>query len=647
MDAMAGKNAIPEIESIRTPVKGNTFENRVCLFFPKPGEDEANNFISPRSKAAPRLAKWIMQLYSAFSEITFTYSYQVPVSGSNQEGTDDSQEPEATFVNPIELAIADLNTDSFGNEVASDMQLQPLDIFYLSTIVPRGGETEIEKRLKYWIRRKNGLNEDDIIRLKFDKKNDSQLSYLDLVHLSQQVMKLLGSASPLRPKDLMQPDEDSPGTYSEADAISLSDLAEKIHKGLYELAESLADPENKDPQLLIEDLMKASLYGIPLAIPSGSYQEDLCHRANLVISEIDKRRTRYGELIDETAGILLQEEPRYQDVILATEKGIKSLLGDDFIVLSEFTSSDSAQLYEIFNQENLLGDQTADRIRLWLQQAALTRDKVNALESNMILADALSPAGTNNSHFNLMVGQLPYLESNRWLGLAEEERVLFSIDSGHATSLDDGEIPGEITSRLVELKRALSDSVKVLGISAEEWRIIDADSEYVLKVVNNRNGQSNKIDVILRSGALNNVSLVAVCCGEKIFTESNNIISGFKIDGWFETIPDDTVNASVAFHYDAPNTQPPQALLLAVPPNRDKDYWEIEDLVQIVSDTMDLYKIRAVDFEALKAIKGDVLPYPIGAFLPTTVVPVDASKKGWEKLGDTDLITDWLSPKEP
>ena len=116
-----------------------------------------------------------------------------------------------------------------------------------------------------------------------------------------------------------------------------------------------------------------------------------------------------------------------------------------------------------------------------------------------------------------------------------------------------------------------------------------------------------------------------------------------KIEGWFETIPDEKVDTSLSFHYNVPNTQAPQSILLAVPPDRDKKEWEIEDLVQIISDTMDLYKVRAVDFEALRAQEIDNFDDPIGAFLPSSIIPIDATSTGWKNIGDPDLISDWLS----
>jgi hypothetical protein len=39
------------------------------------------------------------------------------------------------------------------------------------------------------------------------------------------------------------------------------------------------------------------------------------------------------------------------------------------------------------------------------------------------------------------------------------------------------------------------------------------------------------------------------------------------VDSWGETIPANEHATSVAFHFDAPASRPPQAILLAVPPD--------------------------------------------------------------------------------
>jgi hypothetical protein len=78
-------------------------------------------------------------------------------------------------------------------------------------------------------------------------------------------------------------------------------------------------------------------------------------------------------------------------------------------------------------------------------------------------------------------------------------------------------------------------------------------------------------------------------------------ISGLFIDDWIEFIPDDDETTGVTFHFDVPNSEAPQALLLAVPPGKGPT-WELDDVIAVVNETLDLAKIRAVDLEMVDAV---------------------------------------------
>jgi hypothetical protein len=86
---------------------------------------------------------------------------------------------------------------------------------------------------------------------------------------------------------------------------------------------------------------------------------------------------------------------------------------------------------------------------------------------------------------------------------------------------------------------------------------------------------------------------------------------GLWLDEWSESIPDPAAVTGVAFHYDSPGQEPPQALLIAVPPT-EAERWSLTDFAATLNETVDLAKVRAVDSELTRVCC--CLPY----FLPVT-----------------------------
>ena len=70
--------------------------------------------------------------------------------------------------------------------------------------------------------------------------------------------------------------------------------------------------------------------------------------------------------------------------------------------------------------------------------------------------------------------------------------------------------------------------------------------------------------------------------------------AGLLIEEWTETIPSRTEDTGLAFHYDRPNSEPPQTMLLALTPQYTGN-WRWRDLVDTVHETMDLAKKRAIE----------------------------------------------------
>lgn len=101
-------------------------------------------------------------------------------------------------------------------------------------------------------------------------------------------------------------------------------------------------------------------------------------------------------------------------------------------------------------------------------------------------------------------------------------------------------------------------------------------------------------------------------------------MSALVVDEWTELIPNEEELTGIAFHYDAPNTEPPQTLLLAVSQRTlaNDGRWTWDELLGFVHLALRLAKMRAVGPDQLRRTSLDVaLPatYAAEAATPSTI----------------------------
>jgi hypothetical protein len=82
--------------------------------------------------------------------------------------------------------------------------------------------------------------------------------------------------------------------------------------------------------------------------------------------------------------------------------------------------------------------------------------------------------------------------------------------------------------------------------------------------------------------------------------------SAVLLDEWTELVPNAAELTGIAFHYDDPGAEAPQAVLLAVPPGGSAT-WDLDTVVAVLHETLDLAKVRAVDAELAGGL-GHLLP---------------------------------------
>ncbi|MBX3617851.1 hypothetical protein [Nitrosomonas sp.] len=99
----------------------------------------------------------------------------------------------------------------------------------------------------------------------------------------------------------------------------------------------------------------------------------------------------------------------------------------------------------------------------------------------------------------------------------------------------------------------------------------------------------------------------------------NAAICGLLLDEWTEVIPTTQETTGLTFHYDRPNCEAPQSLLLALPANF-TGHWQWQDLVDTLHETLDMAGKRAVEpahwneteyARFLPAVISSVTRYPI------------------------------------
>lgn len=83
--------------------------------------------------------------------------------------------------------------------------------------------------------------------------------------------------------------------------------------------------------------------------------------------------------------------------------------------------------------------------------------------------------------------------------------------------------------------------------------------------------------------------------------EATGSLAGLLLDEWVEVVPNAKETTGIALQYDQPDATPPQAILIAVPPELDAP-WTVWSMQQVLLETLDLARIRAVDLAALDEV---------------------------------------------
>ncbi|MCM8530926.1 MAG: hypothetical protein NE330_07185 [Lentisphaeraceae bacterium] len=82
--------------------------------------------------------------------------------------------------------------------------------------------------------------------------------------------------------------------------------------------------------------------------------------------------------------------------------------------------------------------------------------------------------------------------------------------------------------------------------------------------------------------------------GSSKAVKDSQTVVGLVVDDWSEQRPSETQMAGLAINYDTPQAEAPNCLLLCVPPNENQKLWSNKDAAEMVHETIQLMKVRAI-----------------------------------------------------
>jgi hypothetical protein len=470
-----------------------------------------------------------------------------------------------------------------------ELNLCPLDVLYASLVSEQAQRSDLEQWLAYHALKNRptspmNVPADANVRLIFtrgEQWTSDMLSFPEFLEIARAARELIVSGRALDARDVSQP---VPGVERNVDLRDLQVRAGNAGASLEGAYEELRKFfVINDPNDL--DLLRASSLGL-----SEAQLSDLSNLLDLPVT-VDLG-TLYNKLATTQAVDLDQ-------------------LRETLLRFAYFGLAGAVPF-------SLAGNTEEDRIAL-LNQARSLADVVSERRHRIRLISGNDPLARLEEVFGREFRVLPHFTSGGELSQAFARR----------TAAQDAEADQVIPwfHRIARVRDGAS-RLEVALMYAEAVGAGDSLSFQVAQLPVSTDDRWVGLNAEAISGG--RLSLVAHVPNPFDTSQPLQPLTGLLIDEWVEVVPNPKETTAITFHYDAPGACPPQAILLAVPPELGRP-WNVDILEAILLETLELAKLRAVDPDALAA-------YGIlGHYLPALFF---AYNKGGDPNGDT-IATDF------
>jgi len=254
------------------------------------------------------------------------------------------------------------------------------------------------------------------------------------------------------------------------------------------------------------------------------------------------------------------------------------------------------------------GNQPSDRAALLVQSASIAKElgeRANQLDS---LIDEIGPSATDKDKRDHEVARLHAIFGEAFV-------VLPQFSAANASELENALADtekiqdGDSLAVVTWFQRAsrVREGVARLDASIRYAEALETGERLNLRIAQlPYQKEDHWVALRANDGKDLSMSRFSLVVQSAVNLDVKQPLTGLLIDEWVEVVPGTSETTGLVFQYDQPNAAPPQCILLAVPPDLDQP-WNLWSLQQVLLETLDLARLRAVDPDTLDEV-GHYLP---------------------------------------
>lgn len=575
-DSVGRAEALPDrLDVLRTPQSARSIDCGIAVMLPVSASAtrEGWNRNRPRARMAPEIDRWAGHLLG--DPKRWRFAWEVNVKGTTRE---------------LECRLADL-------------QLCPLDVVFESAMPGSDAQSLLERRFQDRIASSRST---EILRMVPTQPGMENLETLKA--LAASIRQVIAAATPLLPSDLER------ATSNKPPEILTRVLAQRANKVLREFHRAVANlrqcltthgkgVKSRSSQRLAAALATLSSFGIqeayplPMSAPVTTDSPDsIVHQSQLILARIEAMK------IPPTIAPLTgdSDDLSVQGWLESTSKSLRTLLGEPFPIVAPFRLPSNSEFARSLADKSRPAGGNASDAMAWLGRLSLVRARIKSFHETLTAGEALDITETTS----LLVTQSPTSSSDAREGSSQKEPWI-------AKPFTDRPRPNARRTLIVHTLESIRfprGTEGFCGLMIDRWVEqlpgldalgginVSAVNKLVQEAIESGNSLpkslQSEVQEMLETGKLTDKKGVPLTTSARLRYSNQQTIDFDSISHAQSEI------AGLSFRYDRPDAEPPQAILLAVPPDPTRP-WTADVILQTVRETLDLAKLRAVDLRDL------------------------------------------------